>query len=304
LFGDNRRLHRGLPLATNLQKESYTIQHPATTDTLVDIWGDRVLQVSFRQNPAVMELLDFSAGVIRLRSSAAASFVLKNVANPNWTVDTLINIQRRADRARYVSEEWYQLLRKLMRYSELQNLFPDEQKRSALLLYYESIKNLESCRSNPLFWLQYAISCLVFNELQRARLYFETAYSYADKSNFDPFQIDNHFARYLLLAAIQSGDKATCMDSFRQARETIERQITEGNKFNYPFRVAQLYYRFWDKYAISLKSAEKDEVLRAVVGIIQHIDRLPFERQFHPDVRRCRSNMELVLADHRSNAAQ
>jgi hypothetical protein len=26
LFGDNRRLHRGLPLATNLQKESYTIK--------------------------------------------------------------------------------------------------------------------------------------------------------------------------------------------------------------------------------------------------------------------------------------
>ena len=25
MFGDNRRLHRGLPLATNLQKESYTI---------------------------------------------------------------------------------------------------------------------------------------------------------------------------------------------------------------------------------------------------------------------------------------
>jgi len=30
LFGDNRRVHRGLPLATNLQKESYTIEETLT----------------------------------------------------------------------------------------------------------------------------------------------------------------------------------------------------------------------------------------------------------------------------------
>lgn len=274
------------------------LQHPATVNTLVDIWGDRVLQSSFRGNQIVRELVDFETGEIRLRSSASGRFVLKQVANANWTVDTLVMMQQKANQARRVSNSWNVLFKKLMRFSELQYLLPDPAKRSGLIRYYESIKNLSGCKNNPLFWLQYAISCLVLDELSRARTYFDTAYALAySTSDFDPYQIDNHYARFLLLSAIESHDPETCMEPFRQARQTIEQQTESDQRFNYPFRVAQLYFRFWDIFKNSLPIEDINEIRRAAESISLRIERLPRRRQQHPDVRRCYGNMKLILAD-------
>ena len=271
-------------------------QHPVTIDTLVDLWGDRILDRSFRRNPAVMEMIDFARGEISLRSSAAAKFILGTVANPNWTVDTLVQMARCANNARQASEDWKVLFRKLMRFAEIQYVLPEKDRRRTLILYYESIKNIDGCRRNPLFWLQYAIACMIYEELDRAGKYFETAYAYAkDAWNFDPFQIDNHYARYLLARAVKDGDPKESMESFRQARETIERQMQTERASNYPFRVAQLYHAFWERFRDDLPPHEQAEVQRAAQEVLNHIAQMTDQRRRELDVKRCQDRLLLVV---------
>ena len=74
-------------------------QHTPTTELMTDIWGELVLQTQFRKNDAIREFFDFQVGVVRLRSSVAARFILSDVADVNLTVDTLTTMAKAFDKA-------------------------------------------------------------------------------------------------------------------------------------------------------------------------------------------------------------
>lgn len=149
-------------------------------------------------------------------------------------------------------------------------------------------------KRNPLFWLQYAIACTLFEEFDRAATYFTIAYSLAEARDFNAFQIDNHYARFLLMRAIRSKDQGNCMKSFRDARKLIFEQI-QTERRHYPFRVATNIGEFFDTFAPVLLAGDKQEIARAAKHILHRIETLPKERQDQRYVVDCRKAMEHVL---------
>ena len=278
------------------------IQHVPTTNLMMDIWGNVVLETQFKRNEAIREFFDFQAGEIRLRSATAAQFILRNVADANLTVNTLVVMSRAFDRAGKFSDLHRVLLRNLMRYSTLQSLLPEKHRRAATIRYYEGVKNLYGCQKNPQFWLQYAIACLTLGELNRAERYFETSYSLAKARGYDTYQIDNHYARFLLRRAIQLGNPDACMASFRSARNIIERQIKD-DRLHYPYRVAKSYYDFYDAFESKIESTYLDEIYRAAMYVIRRIESLPDYRQNHKDVLGCYLDMQRIVAKKEEIAA-
>jgi hypothetical protein len=81
------------------------IDHPATTDILTDLCGESTLTVGFRQNVVIQELISFEADDVRLKSAVTGAFILRRVADPELTLETLKAITRAADRAASVSRE-------------------------------------------------------------------------------------------------------------------------------------------------------------------------------------------------------
>ena len=124
----------------------------------------------------------------------------------------------------------------------------------------------------------------------------ETAYSYAeDDSEFDTFQIDNHYARLLLLEAIEEDlDATTAMDKFRNARTIINREIID-EKRRYPYRVAANYQPFFDKYHESLSLSNLNEIATAARDINQMINRLSPNDAKHMDISRCRNAVRYII---------
>src|SRR5699024_10303378 len=91
-----------------------------------------------------------------------------------------------------------------------------------ILRYYENIKSLPSCDKNPHFWLQYAIVKLSEHDYEQAQIYFNVAYSFAKRiDNFDTYQIDNHYARFILENEIKLGTKETCMEAFLHSHSIL-----------------------------------------------------------------------------------
>ena len=127
------------------------LQYRPSVDTLVDIWDMRVLEPRFRQNGAVRQLLDFNQGKVSLHSTVAARHLLQQVADASVTVEVLTRIARVADRAAGASPNYYDLLRDLMRFGNLQTLLPERNRRVAVIRYYESIKNLTAAKNQPQF---------------------------------------------------------------------------------------------------------------------------------------------------------
>jgi hypothetical protein len=271
------------------------IGYPPSSDSVVDLCGQTVLDTGFRRDPVIRDLIDFSRDEIRLKSSVAAQFIIQRIVDPNSTLKSLTSLAKAADRSAHASRYYFGILKTLMRYSSLQQLLPERDRGRATLTYYESIKDLSQAKTQPLFWLQYAIACLVIEEFERAEKYFRTAYSFAETRDYwDSFQIDNHFARFLLTRAISLGDASTCMAAFRNARKLIHDQI-ERERLYYPYRVASLYADFYERFASVLSPPNREEIKRAAKHICERIQKLPQERQQQRYVVECFEKLQKVL---------
>lgn len=272
------------------------ISHRPSVSTLVDVYGEQVLKTPFRRNEIVRELVDIEASEIRMRSSVVSKFILKQIADPNITVGVLTRMMRIADENARMSRLHKDLARNLMRFSQVQAVLPETGATDAVYSYYESIKNVGMARANPYFWLQYAIAATVYEDFERASSYFDTAYAYADRLEwFNPFQIDNHKARFLLRKAIRHDDVSNAMTAFRQARAIVNRQVTEKRRYHYPFRVASEYAEFYDTFAADLQPKERQEIFRAARFVLKRIGQLADRPANHRDVIECAHNMEYLV---------
>jgi hypothetical protein len=271
------------------------LDYEPTIDLLITLCGEDVLNQEFKRDPSVQELLDASSGRIRLRSSIAGQFILTQFADPNATVTVLSKMAKAADISARGNPRHFEILKSLMRFHNLQDLFPEQDRRRAFIRYYESIKDLSHTRTNPLFWLQYAIACTVLEDFERAETYFATAYSLAEaRDNFDAYQIDNHYGRFLLMRAIRGKDGGKYMKSFRDARKLIFEQI-QTERRHYPFRVATLIGEFYDTFVSVMSANDKQEVARAAKHIADRIELLPRSLQEHRNVLECRAAMRHIL---------
>lgn len=272
-------------------------RHP-TIDLLIDIWGSMIMESQFKTDATVREFVDIQGGVVKLRSATAAQFILKHVANVNYTIDTLVSVAKAMDVGAKYSDAHHVILQNMMRFATVQTLLPENQRRPATMRYYEGIKNLHGCRRNPQFWLQYAIACLTLGELDRAETYFSTAYSFAARRGHSTYQIDNHYARFLLVKAVENDDSDRCMTSFRKARQIIENQIKD-DRMHYPYRVARSYLLFYEHFETKLDPTRLEEIRQAAVFVSRRIESLPDERQQHKSVSDCLDAMQRIIGKGR-----
>jgi hypothetical protein len=189
------------------------------TPVLVDLCGDKILEGGFRKDPVAKELIDFGRTTVGMRSSVTAEVLLRQVVDPNIVVKALIGLITRADKLSHTSTFNYELFKNLVRFSNLHFMFAEKERGRAGMRVYEAVKNLPACRRSPLFWLQYGIAALVSGDYDRAKSYFDNAYSFAGEMyEYDSFQIDNHYARFLIERAVARHDSKSAMSAFREAR--------------------------------------------------------------------------------------
>lgn len=273
-----------------------TLGTPATIETLADLWGlDLISSSRFRNHPTVRQLLDFNSYDAKVKSSVVAQFVLKSAIGWNL-IPILLKLATHASKAARGVPRYMNLLTEMLRYSNLQRIIPEVGRREAAIRYYEGVKTLPQTQRNPLFWLQYAIACLVEGDIGRAKIYFDTAYSFASKSEwFDTYQIDNHFARFLLVEATDTNMPiAKAIENFRLARSIINRQFLR-DRLHYPYRVATSYQDFIDRFGSQFTVSICAEVKAAADQVLERAGNLPDEMKHQPKVRRCCEAMRYVV---------
>ncbi len=267
------------------------------TSVLVDLCGDRILESGFRRDPVAKELMEFGSTSVGMRSAVTAEVLLRQVVDPNVAVAALIGLISRADKLPQGSAYNRELFKTLVRFSSLHLVFSDKDRGRGSMRVYESVKHLPHCSRSPLFWLQYAIAALVSQDFDRAKSYFNNAYSFADDMYaYDSYQIDNHYARFLLERVIFKRDHSAAMSAFREARALLFGQL--GNeRLHYPFRVAANWRGFYSTFRGSLTEAEKGEIGEAAAYVLKRIQTLPADRAAHRSVVECREGMEFIIAD-------
>ena len=226
---------------------------------------------SFRNNPVIRELVNIDDGTITLRSSVLAESILVNVIDPSIITDVLIKVFKTLDPYRY-EENYKQILKSLLSHQNISRVLKKERSddNSYITKFFEEIRTTDFCYENEHYWLQYAITKLFAQDYPAASNFFNNAYAFAEKrqkrnggnANYT-YQIDNHYARYLLEFEMEYGSKETCMNQFREAHKLL---INPSNKIIvrfYTYKVARNYYRFYERFFKELKEVERREFVRA-----------------------------------------
>ncbi|MET0392158.1 MAG: SIR2 family protein, partial [Chitinophagaceae bacterium] len=205
--------------------------------------NEKFRKPNFTQNSAIKELIDFSSGTIKVKSSVLSEMILSKSSNAYSIVQAILKICEQLDYWRD-DPTYVALFREYVSFSNIYSLvkYDSENVINAIDLYFDELRNLNFCRENPHYWLQYAILSIEKGNLNLAKTHFDTAYSYAKKkSRFDTYMLDNQHARLILLNQIDNGNAKTCMSAFREAHQILTSNLSPNRAKYYPYKVAKHY---------------------------------------------------------------
>ena len=227
-----------------------------------------------------------------VKSSIFAQYLLRNFVSDRVIMDHLVDLAEDLDN----KSKGNPLLRKLrtfpLRFSFIERLLDDEGKRAKLVEYYETVRLRGIGRSNPQFWLQYAIARMSFKDYRNAGIYFQTAFALSDRmSHYDDYQIKNHYARYLLESSIERANDIDPVDVFSEAHEILVNQIEGKSEGHYPYRVAQKYLDFIEAKETSFDQENIAKFDAACKQILDFIGGLSREMRKDKYVRRCQERL-------------
>lgn len=186
-------------------------------------------------DPIVKSILSVNSGIADFRSPVVADAVLEGFSSAGIVTKVAVicakngHLQRRADSL------LGQISIELMRFANLERVLPKAGRSEALQNFYQDLKSIDSIRANALFWLQYAMAQLSIGELETARRHFENSYSIASASDFDTFQIDNHYCRLLLAEAEKTPDAEVAFQKVDEVLGILKRQVLREHR-HYPYR--------------------------------------------------------------------
>ncbi len=251
--------------------------------------------IKFRKDPRIREVVDIYKDTIGIKSPIFGRFLLSHIPDSSLVIDTIIRIAKKADNLARIDTTFRLLFRELIRFSNLQLILPEHQRRPAIINFYEALKNLRSTEKNPQFWLQYAIARLSFPELDEAKVYFNTSYALAGAiPNYDTTQIDNHYARYLLERAIREENPHIAFDQYSEANALLGKQILRPNR-HYPYRVAIGYYEFFLKHYDKLNPDQKESFRVSSQAILARIGKLDPYIKEHKYVKECKEKLTEIV---------
>jgi len=213
-------------------------------------------------------IINFESRGVNARSSVLGLHLLHNLFSAKQISEILIIMTKEAE-SRNSDKEFRFIQRDLIRYRFLSIILPEHQMRQSTINYYEGVRNLASNNKNPQFWLQYAIGCLTHNQLDRAETYFADAYSLANNlKDYNTYQIDNHYSRFLLEKALDCSDNNTAFPFFERAKTIIFEQMRRESR-HYPFRASLGIFKVYKKWKVEWSKTQIETYKKAFLEVIK-----------------------------------
>lgn len=252
------------------------------------------------------DFLDISRGEILIKSSIVAKELMMktDVFSKDEVFQVLILVMKQLDKLYLGSERYKNAMKNLVSCSYISYVFGYQMDSSKLIEYYESAKELNFCKKNLFFWEQYAIVCVNIKQFDRAERYFKTAYSLAKQrgQTFSAYQIDNHYARYLLENQLyyrkSEGSLSVFVEAHRLLNKNSEVERLRKNSRYYKFRVARAYRDYYDTFVSNYSAEDKNIFLQRCKEM--YFSLLSYKRglredEIRKDVKECESALRYIL---------
>lgn len=208
---------------------------------------------------------------IELRSSIFSQYLIKEKSDYDMLSEILTQMYINSYKLKGVECEMVR--KKLISRSNLIEVFGGRKRNSEwkrrdkeIYSFYSTIQN--NAKENPFFWLQYAITSLNLKYYVDAKIYFDNAYSYASElERFDAFQLDTHYARFLLEEIVDCDFKFD-FKKFTRAHRLLMDSSNAEMRLSYVLRQVGIYSRVDEKFKHAFTAEERLEFVDDIKEVI------------------------------------
>lgn len=251
-------------------------QRHVSWESLV-VWLD-IDEGRLRSDLAASEIADLFQGGRKwnaFTSPQLAEFILRNRFLPKDR-DVLVSVYSRivlntADSANDSRSglDFRENLKELMKFRFLTRLFGDDENAVRLInSVYKRLSDAPRIRSNPQFWLQYAMSRMEVNDLRSGEAYLNTALGLANErgKDYSPFQILDQRARlYIKKNVTQNVYNRTEVRTAISDLGDLSRH--RDYEIIYPFRAVPLIRDFLEEHIDDVEPELRKQILAFLEGM-------------------------------------
>lgn len=234
---------------------SATISARITLTEIMELLDLDYMQINFKDNTFAREIFTFKEESYSLNSSIVAKDVLYGIQDLSVLVDALIKTIVAISDSYKFNLNYKNFLKAILSHSIYIPFLCNPDNAGEIYRFYDSVRTTPFCESDPLFWEQFASSCIDSKRYDAAESCLKTAFAKAEMMpNYVPYQIETVQARYIIERCISEMDTNPVkqIDDILNQLEDCHNHLFKY--FNYPdnikayqFKVAADYLKIWDR---------------------------------------------------------
>lgn len=239
------------------------------------------------KSPDLVEILNVKENEVETLSPIFADYLLKDFDN-----DFILSIaaQIYINSSRVISNDIkYSIRKNLVSRSNIHLITNSGAGKldELAISFYDKLRESKVSKTNPFYWLQYAISMLNRNRLDEAGRFFDNAFKVSQEFFADPdlSHINTHYSRYLFERELQKNSfEAFDFDIICDINSRLFIDNTNtGSNLKYCLRQIKYYKKIYDKYISRSDNPkwqlEYNRMLEKIVTVsIQYLDNSVKER--------------------------
>lgn len=247
------------------------IDFPLTSSLISDVaMNPEIYSSELRSDENFSQLFHIHGSLITTKSSLFALAMITHQFTSTYIVDQLLKIVEMLGDTRSEVQERKDIQKSLLRFSVVERLLPEKQKKNNLVRYYEQVKlKVSWLQHDPHFWLQYGMSQITYKEYEKAQDFFKQAYALASRRDgYHTIQIDTQQARLYLLRSLESQDNAQTQKYFADANQLIRKLPNDSHTY----RQVELYRNVFEQNYPNFSGSSKAYFEQACRAILQDIN--------------------------------
>ena len=242
--------------------------------------NDMIYKRAFFAKDEFKDLFQIYNGEIKFRSSVLALALVQNYFDISFIKSFMWEIAKKFD-GNHSEYETDTIFKSMLKFSFVEKVFPEKDKRVALVSYYDNLKTyVPWLAKDPHFWLQYGMAELTFKNTDKAEQYFANGYNLAkSRPGYNTHDIDTQQARLLLHKGMKLSDGRVILDLFIQANDIL----LSINNDRYKYRQVLLYKDFYERKFSSFNDSQKRTFIGAINKMLENINAVLSRGRYESD---------------------
>lgn len=268
--------------------------------------NDYIYKSELRQNESFKQLFKLSNNQVVSKSSLFCLLLIRNHFLASYITNQLQKVAQKFSGYPHKDVKQEKLFKSTLKFSFVERLLPDTNKKSNLMSYYEGLKSSVSwLKYDPHYWLQYGMANITFKEYDRAQKFLDQAYSLAKAkpNDYDTKKIDTQQARlFILLAINQASNQASnnvnshdIYEKFDKANKLLARLDNDV----YKFRQVEKYRDYFESCYSKLSKKNQTNFEHACKNMLANIakaeNRGEIDSREQTPIAKAKENLSFVL---------